>query len=441
MYLVIASLIASTQAITCIQQPDPLNTYSKIQIDCSHSNNALSRLRYTNGTNSSSIDNSSAPASFSDLASPLTTILNLPPLPSVVNGNLTNMFTFDVICTRGTPQETCLKANATLIQAGQFISNVIDLETEIRVNVTMFPFCQSAMICSDGTDSLAAAAPARTISLLDDDNVQRLYPQSVVKQFAPYLSSIPTFSEYDINMNINSEALFYYTDSALPINSTQTDLLFVVLHELFHGLGFTSSYEDYFHPTSPSTVTPNVLISGADQNISFAGFIEYAFDKYLKLESGFVTNLVSTMNARLLTLTNNRTYSPAGLGTTFESDPVSEISRSLTRNFTTAHTTSYSYNQSLVTLETGIPFSSGSSISHMSSDIYAGTSDFLMRYISQRGVTLQQLQDKEYGAIGPGLRGVMASLGYRVRALQPQTSGAHRVSPFWLVITAITLLL
>ena len=435
-------LITGTAAFTCFQQADPRDAASRSQIDCSPT-----RHLYSLSNSSSPSDgihdgsNSSlANAAFTALRSPLRQILLQDPLPAPTpNQNYENMFEFTVTCDAATSLSTCQQMNKTMIQAGQLISNVLALSVPIYVNVTLYPFCQAAKICSNGTESLAAAAPARTIALIDDDDIQRLYPQSVVKQFGGLLTMLPEFSQYDINLNVNSEAPFYFSGSGTSIKSTQTDLLYVVLHELFHGLGFTSSYEDYFHPVTPTTLSPNVLLSiERNANISFSGFIEYAFDRRLTFQHGFVTDLVTSMNDDLLLATRNRTFDSADeLSSVFDKTAIAgPISRSLKSNFTTPHTTAFTSAvnnaTSLVTLETSIlPFSSGSSISHMASDLYDNTPDFLMRFISLTGLTLddtlQRLKKSgvpdidTYGAIGPGLRGVMSSLGYRIRGLNAST--------------------
>lgn len=451
------------QALTCLQQSDPLDPTTKIQVDCSPlsfkletaKKGSLSRVEVaaesvTNNStaaNSTTTTNGSTVAlSFDGLTSPVKIILAEPAARAPVTGqNATNMFEFLVACPASLSTTTCASASKTMYDAGQLISNVLILTSPIIVNATLMSFCSAMSICSEGTDilSLAAAAPARTIPLVDDDGVTRLYPQAVVKQFGSLLESVPQFSTVDVNLNINSDASFYFSSQANSISSSQSDFLYVVLHEIMHGLGFTSSYEDYFHKNASTTITPNVLLTygiGGATNISFSGFVEYAFDRYFAFSSGgFMTDAIKAMNDLMLQATMNLTFtSTTDLGTFFvKDDPVNAISTGLTRNFTTAHTTLFtSPNQNsstLLVLETSIsPFSSGSSISHVAKDLYLGTGDFLMRYISTKGVTLQQAisqaanngaKDTDlYGAIGPGLRGVLGGLGYRVRGGIPGAS-------------------
>lgn len=67
-------------------------------------------------------------------------------------------------------------------------------------------------------------------------------------------------------------------------------------------------------------------------------------------------------------------------------------------------------------LETSlIPYTPGSSISHVSESEYTGTPDFLMRFALEPGVTIEDLIEKggnfSGGAIGPRLLAIMNSLG------------------------------
>ena len=387
----------------------------------------------------------------SDLRSPIAGILAEAPLPAPTAGtNQTNMFVFDMTCPSSMAIAQCQQANATLLLAGQQISNVLVLTKPVIVNVTMQSFCSTASICSTGNDilSLAAAAPARTVALIDDDNVSRLYPQAVVKQFSANLSYVPVFGQYDINLNVNSEASFFYANTG-TIKSTQTDFQYVILHELMHGLGFTSAYEDYFDPVKPTTVTPNVLLTirGTSGTIDFSGFVEYAFDRFIRLANGVMaTGVVKQLNSIMADASRDTAFSsPDALGTFFLQQPqLVSLSKSLTANFTTANSASLvsakDGNATAVVLETALsPFSAGSSVSHVSNSLYAGTGDFLMRYSTQRGASFQQYitaaksagaQDIDlYNGIGPGLRIALANLGYRVRGGVPavasvQTAGS-----------------
>jgi hypothetical protein len=287
----------------------------------------------------------------------------------------------------------------------------------------------------------------------------------------------PQLGQYDINLNVNTQASFYFSGRAPgrpapgAIKSSQTDFLFVVMHELMHGLGFTSSYEDYFHPAAPSTVTPNVRIfvtnTNGQQGIEFAGFSEYAFDRFIQVNGSFLSGtIVADMNTRFFAEASGKLFTnETDLAQYFTTrSPVSDVARQLGTSFTKKHTTRLALassalanmtgaiNATSLVLETGIvPFSAGSSVSHVAADVYDKTPDFLMRFEVMKGATLQSyitsaVQAAQgtsnaakvandallYGALGPGLRAALAGLGYRVRGgvqqLQPIVNAAVMTS-------------
>jgi len=81
-----------------------------------------------------------------------------------------------------------------------------------------------------------------------------------------------------------------------------------------------------------------------------------------------------------------------------------------------------------MTLETSFnPFAAGSSLNHVDGEMYQSTADFLMRYATPKGKTLKQLvaeygnsSDPNYGPFGPGLRYILAGIGYKIRGGIPQ---------------------
>jgi len=235
------------------------------------------------------------------------------------------------------------------------------------------------------------------------------------------------------------------------ISPNQHDFLFVVVHELIHGLGFTSSWNDYMN-NIPIALTPNPLPPGqtdAAGTFSFTGFYENAFDRYL-VE-------VPSMNA-LTAITRQLNAFDGGTATTNAStvglrdmlEMQANTTASITRNFTSQDefiqrfTASSAFNLSksvlqsaihpssmafrpdgadtlydLVLLETGLkPFTMGSSIMHVDYRTFTNSSDFLMRFLQDPGVTLVESvhMSGNYvgGAVGPDLSRILATLGYPV---------------------------
>src|SRR2546421_4767552 len=88
---------------------------------------------------------------------------------------------------------------------------------------------------------------------------------------------------------------YWFDGDPLPMLGTQADMLYVVLHELIHGLGFINSWNDYF---SIQALTPAVGPKPTPTPGQTGQFIESIFDKYLVLlPSGKpVTTLTDELN-------------------------------------------------------------------------------------------------------------------------------------------------
>jgi hypothetical protein len=81
---------------------------------------------------------------------------------------------------------------------------------------------------------LGAGAPTRTIPLLDDDSNYRYYPQAVVRQMNFPAGLAPSLSGYDVAIQFNSNANFYFLEATQNNATIQTDqysFLTVALHE------------------------------------------------------------------------------------------------------------------------------------------------------------------------------------------------------------------
>ncbi|CAB4415598.1 unnamed protein product [Rhizophagus irregularis] len=69
---------------------------------------------------------------------------------------------------------------------------------------------------------IGLAGPQRLYSLLsDDDKIERIYPQALVKQFQ--FPEHPQYDEFDIFIRFNSRMDFYFTDDTTPIGPLQYD--------------------------------------------------------------------------------------------------------------------------------------------------------------------------------------------------------------------------
>lgn len=345
---------------------------------------------------------------------------------------------------------------------------MIYFKSTVYVNASLTDFCSTYNQCNttSGTDViLGGAVPARTFPLVDSDGVVRYYPQAVVRQmdFAP--GTAPKCGPSDILMEFNSKANFFYQlPNTTTITADQFDFLTVAIHEyvpsslasnirLMHGLGFMSAWADYLQPNDPTILTPQIALGNptSQQGVVFEGFVEYAYDRLMSFPQHpglFATNLTATMIKQFGNLGVNFTDATA-LATAFLSSPASTTGKYMDGNATTEGSIQHSLPISgptlatlnntnskfglPITLETSFnPFASGSSLNHVDSELYLSTADFLMRYSTPKGKTLQQLiddygttGDKTYGPFGPGLRYILGGIGYQIRGGIPLGGSVH----------------
>ncbi|CAG8486174.1 13085_t:CDS:2 [Cetraspora pellucida] len=351
--------------------------------------------------------------------------------------NLVNesLFTVNLQC-NSTDVVLCGKVQSAFETAGQIISSVFIFEVPIILNATFSNL--------GNPNLLGVATPSRFIPLISEDGVPRLYPQSLVKQFK--FDVHPEFNSYDISAQFNSAVNFWF-DGDGPINPTQQNIHTVILHELFHGLGFTSAWRDHIDSTlqfPASALSPvPYLAYEATTNVSsgspiiFQGFIETIFDKFLVVLSDPKTSpLISTSLSAYTSKLNEFGPPPTEFST------ASEFAKLLIKSPQWLSVAPFIFNKAItantlvflprgyklvngIYVETNInPYLSGSSISHVSFDSYTNSEDFLMRFKLEPGFTIGSLISKggnyqnggESGVIGPRLRSIMESMGYKTQS-------------------------
>ncbi|RUO96404.1 hypothetical protein BC936DRAFT_142097 [Jimgerdemannia flammicorona] len=394
--------------------------------------------------------------------------------------NGSDYFQIDFTC--GADSALCLKARNAFKKAGEIISGVVLFSEPINVNASFFHFCQQINDCGNNNfitlvpsapplpcppsvlrnflspwnflyfhvanmylevyidlhhfhfqheEShylllyIGGSYPARTVPIQDSDGIGRFYPQGLVKQLN--LKNPPKYGLYDITSMFNADAPFYFTEDG-QITNTQSDFLFVILHEFMHGLGFYSNWNDYINQV-PQALTPDVTpLDTGDPTVNinpyaqmtFAGFYESVFDRYMVTlpDLTYTSQITRALNAF-----------NGGIGTKYAGfdvffsylvkSPQYQKAQQMYKTSVTAYDLGFlpangTTFQDAIILETSLnPFSEGSSISHVDYRHYTNTSDFLMRYMQDRGVTLQDAVTRGGGGpIGPRLLQVLESLGY-----------------------------
>lgn len=345
--------------------------------------------------------------------------------------------TFDLNCSGNSTE--CAGVKATFQKATEIISSAFQLKSPLVINATYGPFCSSTKNCGDdgSMESIGQAYPSISYIMVDQtDNITRMYPQALLKQYTD-LSVQPSWTYYDIDAQFNSQVDWYFFDNPKAINSNQIDFLKNVLHELIHGLGFLTSWSDGFYKSISPLIdnldhfaTPRLLaevsdgsaISNYNISLPFWGFVEFPFDKFISANAS--SGDFSPFSA--VTKQLNQFYNANALFHTaidfanawYVSDAYKQASNMYQKSITVRDTTIMINNQPILLLETGIsPFSDGSTLCHVDLDTNVNSSEYLMVYVANRGVTLGDLRKKySLGPLGPKLLTIMANLGYQINS-------------------------
>ncbi|CAG8588890.1 15194_t:CDS:2 [Racocetra fulgida] len=247
--------------------------------------------------------------------------------------------------------ELCGKVRNAFEIAGLIISKAFKFRAPILVNASFVNFCNNFKVCGKSQDDVPIGM---YILMKDDDGVERLYPQALVKQFK--IKKCPQFAPFDIKADFNSAANWWFkSDVLLP--SKKHISKFNAQLNLFAG--------------GPGAKFQNK----SDFDLQFRNSTQY--------------NEIAKKMFNISQTAKSMGFLPR-----------------------------YKKNaKKAVILETSlIPYIRGSSISHVDFMTYVNTSDFLMRYSNNWLDTLDGCVTKggksSYGPIGPRLRSIMESLGY-----------------------------
>ncbi|CAB4415597.1 unnamed protein product [Rhizophagus irregularis] len=259
----------------------------------------------------------------------------------LVGGGNETMFKVTFTCLLN-DKVLCDKAQKAFDRASNSITNTLKLKEQVTINATFFDFCgegKNDLECPlEAIATIGETSPKRFYSLLsDDDKMERIYPQALVKQFQ--FPEHPQYDDFDIIIRFNSRVRFYFPEDTTPIGPKQYDFEFTVTHELLHGLGFYSLWQPL-----PIDETNNLRALCPQLSLDNGSFIsEYT----KKMQNYISSNEEATLEDFL------ESFLPHN---------------------------SKSINDAVI-LETSIPgYQPGSSVSHVDLSTYNNTSDYLMAY-------------------------------------------------------------
>ncbi|KAI9277473.1 hypothetical protein BY458DRAFT_505079 [Sporodiniella umbellata] len=245
--------------------------------------------------------------------------------------DVTNLVRIKVYCELDT--RFCDKINKAFISAATQLSQVIVLKNRITFQASYYSFCINH--CSNSTYGWGVPSSQFTLLALTEADENFIYPQSLAKQLAQVSSSSNWASDYDIAVDINHDIYmndyvddswngtgipakggYWFSNDSKLIEEHQIDIEYVILHQMIHGLGMTTSWASYFYDrASPfhlllqgmfdaddmlKMVTPNpywrvphndgpVLVYGFQPNLIFDKFLTLFVDNQTRslVEIGF----------------------------------------------------------------------------------------------------------------------------------------------------------
>ncbi|KAJ1551244.1 hypothetical protein HK096_002271 [Nowakowskiella sp. JEL0078] len=354
-----------------------------------------------------------------------------------------NNFIIDFACDSIVSLSDCSSAKETFRSAGEIISQTINLVQPIFVKAQFMSFCAISGNCDDNGQKLLGQATAASYWALNDAvgaDPDYWYPQALAKQIVGSNSTLD-WSTYDIAAQFNSDkignkGLFWFPNSNTTVQKGQYDFLYVILHEMIHGLGFVSSWGTYVHLDPSSTlpiITPILQTKDNSTQKTFSSLPLYIFDKYLVANNKRMSLSYDKMNSDKLF-----DFIPSLIGKS-DSDVTSTLKSSnafsegynLYSTSTTTgkilfkgkSTTNVS-NPDIVLHTEYSPFKQGSSLSHLDQSLYASDVDFLMRPEAPNGVTLRSLMNSvnTQAPIGPRTRMILWTIGYTLVGEKNTTS-------------------
>ncbi|GBB98208.1 hypothetical protein RclHR1_03170004 [Rhizophagus clarus] len=324
----------------------------------------------------------------------------------------------------------CNRVKNVFVSAGKYITATLNLKTQIQVNAQFLDFCKEQGDCDTQSIILGAARPSRMIPHQDTDGRVRLFPQALYKQLN-LPNNHPQMGPDDITAMFNSNMDYWFEGDPLPMSERQVDLLYVVVHELTHGLGFTNSWNDYLNMQILTPIIGEIQTNGGAPQ---AQFVEYVFDRSVVLtQTGQpLTSVADQLNQFQI----NGAGTEQDFMNSFTASPQYPIAKNM-YNLASQHgsmafvlssniqpntplTADQIQNDALLLETSLVPFEPSSSIGHVDFQTYKNTSDFLMMFTYPPGQTLDDMMSAAgstttTGPMGPKLRQLLGILGYQVK--------------------------
>ncbi|TPX55708.1 hypothetical protein PhCBS80983_g05081 [Powellomyces hirtus] len=359
---------------------------------------------------------------------------------------------------------TCTRAHASFLRAITRIANIVHLRHSIHVKASFASFCEQQTSslstarekCRAEQGVLGSAGPAAwhewnetTAEMLGTDH-SYLYPSALARQYAPHAMQ---YQDYDIAASFNSEPLWYFATSdsddsdwdanhqwhlqwsakpnpPLKLRAVVYDFEQIVLHELLHGLGFISSWYPWLDNTSILPAAPLVLTDGTIVGLTkpwlFNKWMAHVptrtwmrqYQQQILTTSADIANgifngsLIFPFNTWTAAFKNTPAYTTALYLYTHAAINPGAVATYFPKLLPPPyHRTTSPLALHYAILYTPPEYSAGSTFSHLDSNTYRGTKQFLMRPFGTSGFGLDGMTPRGE-PLGELVQGILGALGY-----------------------------
>ncbi|KAI0233199.1 hypothetical protein L0F63_003546, partial [Massospora cicadina] len=302
----------------------------------------------------------------------------------------------------------------TVRMVGKILENAIKFESPINVLINYHDFCQKGTNCSYGTlgtrilhnSSLGFTSPTHIEVTVGEGTV--IYPQSLHRQGKHAIKYTDLF---DMKIHLNAKGGFLFPHD-YGLSDHQVDLIKTILHEMFHGLGFSPSLMVYKGHVTPYPYSDQKPIHPCD-TFPPSVFVNHM---YAAKTDQPISHLINKLNKEFKA-NCTATWENYGIPLQPNFSALTRAAHHLTKLSTTDKAIYFkTFRNDTLYLETSSqPFAPASSLSH-SDNSYVKTIEHMMT-----STTGEYHQDFSHltlnptwitAPIGPITLDVMATLGY-----------------------------
>ncbi|KAI8910272.1 hypothetical protein EDD86DRAFT_265815 [Gorgonomyces haynaldii] len=310
------------------------------------------------------------------------------------------VFDISFHCHASINNDTCFAASSVLSTIGRHFE-VFRIQKPINVNFTLKPFCTS-LPCTDTTIGRAYSAANH---IVHQKGRYFTFPQSLVKQLNVEIQT--QWAPVDIVAEFNSNVPWSFGNES---NTTFVDFELVVIHELIHGMGFSSNLLHYSQiiPTAQKNYLAPVPFEEPNGNYSYLSPLT-VFDSHLVSEKTVFADLGQDLES----FKTNQSVNFQDFVQQFEKSKHLKAANTLYNAATSGKLFFQTESGRTIKLYAGPVFLSGSSIDHLDTTAIS-TSNFVMIPTVIKNQTTSSIQSHvdANGPIGNDVMEVLTTIGW-----------------------------